>query len=650
MHMHHSGSITCYHASRTNSNQQKDTEKSLRESESRYRLIAENAYDIISIVDRNTLRFKYISPSYDRIIGYSAEELLGEDIFKYVHPDDKARLLNIIKEGIRSGSRSGSAQYRSRHKNGNYLWMKAIGKIIEQEEFKDDILLVTRDITGEKLAKIAFIHSREKYRLIVDNAYDGISIVDSVTFMVIYHNPALEQMLGYNPDTWPQKSLLEFIYPDDRHLVMETLDEGIKRGEGSLQCRLEKSDGSFIWAEVTGKLLNQEGKNPQLLFMSRNISERKQAEAFLIKTAAQLQDKQQELKQQLDYLNYLINNMHEVFVTYNLEKNITLANGAALKHLGYQPDEVIGRSIFDFIADSHKNEATAQVIDRLEKGEAGVFETLVKRKNGSENLMRIKSSPIKEDTNIIGAMLLIEDISEHRKIEKEMARLDQLNTVGEIAAGIGHEIRNPMTTVKGFLQILSQHEDFDRYQHYFSLMLEELERANSIISEFLALAKNKLVDLRPWNLNTIITTIFPLLQADATLTDKSIVLQLDDIPDILADEKEIRQLLLNLVRNGLESMQPGGRVYIKTYLEADHVVLSVRDEGKGIDSEILEKLGKPFVTTKENGTGLGLAICYSIVSRHEATIQPYTTPMGSTFVIRFKVPPLSAGQITLPLI
>jgi len=134
------------------------------------------------------------------------------------------------------------------------------------------------------------------------------------------------------------------------------------------------------------------------------------------------------------------------------------------------------------------------------------------------------------------------------------------------------------------------------------------------------------------------------------LVDKSIVLDLSEIPDLLLDEKEIRQLILNLVRNGLEAMQAGGTVYISTYLKEEQVVLSVQDEGNGIDQDLLDKIGTPFVTTKDNGTGLGLAICYSIVARHEASIHPYTSPTGSTFVISFKIPRLNTGQMALPLV
>ncbi|HBK52981.1 MAG TPA: PAS domain S-box protein, partial [Syntrophomonas wolfei] len=236
-----------------------------------------------------------------------------------------------------------------------------------------------------------------------------------------------------------------------------------------------------------------------------------------------------------------------------------------------------------------------------------------------------------------GVQILAEDITEQRRMEKEMLRLAQLQTVGEMAAGIGHEVRNPMTTVKGFLQLMSQNTELTRYQAYFDTMLEELDRANSIISEFLSLAKNKMVDLHNLNLNAIIRQLYPLLLADAMVSDKYILLELGKIPNLLLDDKEMRQLIINLVRNGLEAMQAGQSLEISTRLEAEEVILSIKDQGKGIDKSYWEKLGTPFFTTKDSGTGLGLAICYSIARRHNASIRVDSSNRGTTFEVCFKV-------------
>lgn len=217
-----------------------------------------------------------------------------------------------------------------------------------------------------------------------------------------------------------------------------------------------------------------------------------------------------------------------------------------------------------------------------------------------------------------------------------MIRLDRLKIVGEMAAGIAHEIRNPMTTVRGFLQMLGNKEGCVQFKDYFSLMIEELDRANSIINEFLSVARNKPVNLSVQNLNNIVNTLFPLLQADAMASDKYVKLELaDHIPCIPLNEKEIRQLILNLTRNGLEAMDAGGCLTIQSFYDEKYVSLVVKDQGIGIKPELIKKIGIPFFTTKDNGTGLGMALCYSIAERHNAVINFETGYTGTTFYVNF---------------
>jgi signal transduction histidine kinase len=173
-------------------------------------------------------------------------------------------------------------------------------------------------------------------------------------------------------------------------------------------------------------------------------------------------------------------------------------------------------------------------------------------------------------------------------------------------------------------------------------MIEEIDRANSIISEFLSLAKNKLSDLKPGSLNDALAAILPLLQADALRTGHSVEFQAGRIPAVDFDEKELRQLVLNLVRNALEATPAGGAVTIATSRDGDRVLLAVRDTGPGIPKHVIKKIGTPFVTTKENGTGLGLSVCYRIAERHRAEIDFATGNNGTTFRIRFPLSPNGA--------
>jgi signal transduction histidine kinase len=198
-----------------------------------------------------------------------------------------------------------------------------------------------------------------------------------------------------------------------------------------------------------------------------------------------------------------------------------------------------------------------------------------------------------------------------------------------------------MTAVRGFIQLLNEQERCEEDKLYFKLMIEELDRANGIITEYLGMAKDKIVELHPQYLDQIVEAIFPMLRADVNHKGMNIQMDLGKPAKALVDENEVRQLILNMARNGLEAMSSGGTLTIGTRSGKGKLILYIKDEGHGLNSEVIDKLGTPFITTKDKGTGLGLAVCYSIAARHGATISFETNSDGTTFYISF---PLYEGS------
>lgn len=223
-------------------------------------------------------------------------------------------------------------------------------------------------------------------------------------------------------------------------------------------------------------------------------------------------------------------------------------------------------------------------------------------------------------------------------LERKVAELERLNVFGQLAAGLAHEVRNPMTTIKGFLQLMQCKKEFKNFVSQFDLMIDELDRANSIITDFLSLARIKPAKFKRQSLNDLLTILFPLLQTNALKYGKNICLELGELDNLDFDSDEITQLVLNLARNGLEAMSEDGYLTIKTFVDSEYIVLSISDEGTGIDREDISKLGNLFFTTKEKGTGLGLPMCYSIADRHRARIEVKTGSSGTTFLVRFPKP------------
>ena len=200
---------------------------------------------------------------------------------------------------------------------------------------------------------------------------------------------------------------------------------------------------------------------------------------------------------------------------------------------------------------------------------------------------------------------------------------------------MAHEVKNPLTTVKAYLQILEAKEEFKSRKKDFEVILDEIQRAVTIIDDYLVLGREGGATPKSKQLNDIIISLYPLINSSAGASSNRVIMELDEIPEIPLIEKEIKQLLLNLVKNSLEAMPGGGMLTIISFVDDGKVVLGIKDQGKGIDPGIKRNLGKPFNTNKEGGSGLGLAVCHKIAEKHGADIKVETGPAGTMFTVRF---------------
>ena len=227
---------------------------------------------------------------------------------------------------------------------------------------------------------------------------------------------------------------------------------------------------------------------------------------------------------------------------------------------------------------------------------------------------------------------------EYANLQKEVARMDRLNLIGNMAAGLAHEIRNPMTVIKGYLQHFKKNNSINLHEQ-LDLVLSELARIETIITDFLAIGKDKPTEPEEHDLNVIIDSIAPLLRTEALQRGINLEFKLTtNIPMLTLAEKEIKQLLLNLAMNGLNAMDQHGILTIETKYQDNAVLLCIIDTGYGISKELQMKIFDPFFTTRDEGTGLGLAICASIVAGHNATIEVDSEEgKGASFIITFRV-------------
>jgi signal transduction histidine kinase len=205
------------------------------------------------------------------------------------------------------------------------------------------------------------------------------------------------------------------------------------------------------------------------------------------------------------------------------------------------------------------------------------------------------------------------------KREEHMLRSEKLRVVGELASGMAHEIRNPLTTVKGFLQI-SKANGYN-IENWYALIMDEINRMSDLTAEFLQFSKPHATQFRIHSLHDCILRVISLTESEAAKLGHELHYEHPTEPiHVIMDQDKMVQLLLNLVKNAYEAIRERGIVNLRLFRQNHHAILVVQDNGQGIPADELEKIFHPFYTTKESGTGLGLAICHKIVQDHQGTM------------------------------
>ncbi len=211
------------------------------------------------------------------------------------------------------------------------------------------------------------------------------------------------------------------------------------------------------------------------------------------------------------------------------------------------------------------------------------------------------------------SVFLIETLHEHMKLRNEIQQAEKMQVLGELAASIAHEVRNPLTVVRGFIQLLQPPQEDEKNRYFIKVAIDELDRAESIISEYLSYAKPQIDKTDRLDVGLLINHVATVMSSYAAARQVEIVLQNKHPLFIKADWNKLSQACLNLTKNGIEAMTQGGTLSISAYKSQNKAVIEIRDTGFGMTREELSRLGQPFYSTKEKGTGLGLMVSYRII-------------------------------------
>lgn len=452
-----------------------------------------------------------------------------------------------------------------------------------------------------------------------------VAVIDS-TGTITYVNENFEEISQYSKEEIVGRNhhLLDSRYHSKEYFqnIWSTIQSGeIWRGE---ICNKAK-DGSFYWVDTTiVPFLDKQKKPVKFIAILSDITKRKIAEQSLRESIKEVQD-----------ITFALNQSSIVAITD--EKGIiTFVNEKFCEISKYEKEELMGQDHRLLNSGYHPKEFFKELWKTIGGGKVWKGEIRNKAKDGTYYWVDTTIVPFLNDKGIPYQYLSIRnDITERKKQEELLHRQDKLAAVGQLAAGVAHEIRNPLTSMKGYAEFLQLDEKEPERIEFLNIILDEIERVNTIVEDFMVLAKPKDVELEEKNIVSIIKNVVSLLEFEARKNHICIHLDYDqDIIQILCDENRLKQVFLNIMKNGIEAMPSGGDLHVRMRIHENNVHISIEDTGVGIPKDKLKKLGEPFFTTKKNGNGLGLMISFKIIENHNGKVFVESEPnKGTTFNI-----------------
>ncbi|MEB1809614.1 MAG: PAS domain S-box protein [Bacillaceae bacterium] len=327
----------------------------------------------------------------------------------------------------------------------------------------------------------------------------------------------------------------------------------------------------------------------------------------------------------------VLDSLSEGVFGMDLDGLVTFCNPSTLKLVDYASEDLIGISPFSTFLKGKIGDKTNLFLT-LQDGQTRTQDNgSFCRRNGSFFPVEYTSSAVIENEEIVGVVVTFRDVTEEKQAEELMLKSEKLKLAGQLAAGISHEVRNPLTAIKGFFQLIKTTGMND---DYFKIIDDELSRIEDISGELLILAKPQTNTYQENELHQLIKEVVLLLETQAIL--KSIKINTFNLNDNLwihCDKSKIKQVLINLIKNAIEVMDTGV-ITIQVSRSAEEAIIMVTDDGPGIPADRLHKIGEPFYSTKEKGTGLGLLTSYKIIEHHKGSIQVKSqVGEGTTFTV-----------------
>ena len=564
------------------------------------------------VVQRNE-KWLYFNKAALHLLGYSSFcELEGKSIWETIHPSERQTVSKRIEASI-NGVNPGSFIQRWIKKDGSVFSVEVLAFPIEN--FVGQTSAIIKEVDQER-KNVQEMYAN--YELITENMNEIISLLDA-NGKLLYVSPSYRDYAQASIEDEIGRSSIRYIHKEDREHVRKEFFKLVKdRQPLMIKYRMQRKDGVIRYFESQGTcILNNE--ECTYVVVSRDVTEKHFAEMRL-----QLSEKKHRM---------ILEHSNDLICMMNYERTSVYASPSYKEILGYEQSEVVGKDILTFIhpEDYEKCQKAIQTLTETKQSITTVYRKV--HAAGHSVILEAKGMAVSEGDGEVNHFVFISrDITEKIQLEQYRENIEKLAIIGDVAAGFAHEIRNPLTSIKGFLKLLTKKEADDDLM-YHEIIEGELAKIEEVINGFISLGKPEGGEVEEVSLLKLIKNAISVLTPQAASKNIRINIssQLKSIT-IYCKKNQMKQVFINILKNAVEAIEEDGKIDIILEENQHNVSIEIHDNGVGIEEERLERIGVPFYTNKEKGIGLGMTVSNKIITEHKGILRIESKPGEGTSV------------------
>lgn len=510
-------------------------------------------------------------------------------------------------------------------KNGSAVNVSLVFTLLSDNSNLDPLVIVSaRDISEQRRAQVQLL----RFANAIHYTVNPIEITD-IDGNIIYVNPAFEKIAGYTKTELIGKNpsiLNSGRHPKDFWKQMwETILAG-KVWTGEIENR--HKNGSIIYERLLiSPIIDPAGKVIGFLGTHQDLTDQKRLESELYEHQA--------------YLAAILQDSADAIIGLDLDYNIRSWNKGAEKIYGYKEEEVLGKNFSMLVPPDLVDSGELEKIDKEVKARGFIsnYETERLAKEGQRISIQLTRTLVRDTAgNVIGSSAIVRDVTELKRLKRQISHAEKLSVVGQLAAGIAHEVGNPLTSISSLVQVIQRTTKDNFAQEKLELVKNQINRIAKTIRELVDFSRPSNYEVKLTDINKVIQDAVNIVRYGKKSKDINFILELDQtLPKFTVVQDQIIQVFINLLLNAVDATEgKPGEIRVSSKMRGSDILIIVKDNGKGIADEIKEKIFEPFFTTKKvgEGTGLGLWVSYGIVKNFNGEIDVQSeVGKGSTFIV-----------------